>query len=185
MAKSARLGHSVGLGVLALSVLMALVGCTSAAPSPSPTNEGARIFHGTPAEWSLLFRSCLEDNGLTTADLPDEDPSGFMVSNEGVTEERRTEVTTKCRSEVGEPQIEGLSNEELRRRYDARLTQFECTVANGFTSGLPMSFETFVDEYNRSGQKKLWAPGEVTSTVERGGIQYGAGDLCPPDPGTW
>lgn len=185
MVKNTRLGHSVGLGVLVISVLMALVGCTSTAPSPSPTNERAKIFQGTPAEWSLLFRSCLEDNGLTTADLLDGDASGFMLSNDGVTEERRTEVTTKCRSEIGEPQMEGLSNDELHRRYESRLDQFQCLLKNDLISGSPMSFEKFVDEYNRSGQKQLWSPDQDASTVERDGILYGPTDICPRDTSTW
>lgn len=185
MAMSARLGHSVGLGVLVLSLLVTLVGCTGAAPSPPPTNEGPKIFHGTPAEWSLLFRSCLEDNGLTTADLPDGDASGFMLSNDGVTEERRTEVTTKCHSEIGDPQMEGLSDDELHRRYESRLDQFQCLLENDLISGSPMSFEKFVDEYNRSGQKQLWSPDQDASTVERDGILYGPTDICPRDTSTW
>lgn len=84
--------------------------------------------------------------------------------------------------------VEGLSPEELQRRYEARVAQFECLTDLGLVKGPPISFEKFVDDYNRSGQRIFWEPtivGGEGIRVEKDGRFYGGTDLCPRDPSVW
>lgn len=175
-----------GAAPMAAAVLaVALVGCAGN-PAESPqASDVIKEFDGTPAEWTMLFRACIEDSGLQTADLPDGSKDGFMISLLNSTQEFRDQVTAKCRAEIGEAPMTGLSTDELQRRYSARVSQFDCMVDLGVVDGEPISFEKFVDDYNRSGQKLLWAPGEGISVTLEDGTRKGSTDLCPLDPSVW
>lgn len=171
-----------------MAALPVIVGCTAStqtAPgqqgqSAEPTNAEL-IFEGTPAEYTTLLRACLEDGGLTTADDLTGDKTGFMIQA-GDDEERRV-IVDGCKVELGEPKMSGLSEAELRERYDARVEQHACLVDEGLVDGAPVSFETFVDDYERSGQKVLWEPTLTASDAPDG--SGGASVVCPRDPGVW
>lgn len=70
--------------------------------------------------------------------------------------------------------MSGLTQEDLRGRYDARVDQFACLVDEQLISGEPISFDQFVDDYERSGQVTLWEPTE--GAVGRG--NQGPSDIC-------
>lgn len=175
-------------GLACIAALLLLCGCSAHNAAPTSTTAEEKIFEGTPVEWTTLYRACLEEGGLTTADLPDGDPSGFLVAIPDTSEEQRKQVTAACQKEIGMAPVEGLSPEELQRRYDARVAQFECLADLGLVGGPPISFEKFVDDYNRSGQRILWEPTVVDGEgirVEKDGRFYGGTDLCPRDPSVW
>lgn len=129
-----------------------------------------------------LKRACLEEKGLQTKDLPPGDPEqgqGFMVLTAGMTLEERNAIDEECKAEIGTPRMQGLSETQLRERYDARAEQWTCLVGKGLVTGDPQSYETFVDQYERSGQKALWEPTEGAAEVTKDGREVAATDECP------
>lgn len=167
-----------------------MAGCSIVAPtdaSESPSSD-TKVFEGTPEEYMVLKRACLEDMGVKTADLPPGDPeagAGFLVDNRGHTREELESADEKCTSQIGEPKMSNLSDSELRERYDARIIQYECLIDNGLVSGYPPSFDVFVSNYERSGEKLLWEPTEGATTTERDGKPMGPTDVCPRSTKTW
>ena len=169
-----------------VGAMVLLVGCSGAEPaaieSPSPSASGPRIFEGTIEEYTVLQRACLEDKGLTTVDLPPGDPEraqGFAVSTAGKTLEEREAIDEECEAEIGTPRMQSLSEAQLQQRYDARAEQWSCLAGKGLVTGDPPSFETFVDKYERSGQKVLWEPTEGAADVTADGREVAATDECP------
>jgi hypothetical protein len=177
------------LGGVALAVeLVLLAGCATLPPVESiePSPSGNPVFEGTPEEYMVLKRACLEDEGIKTADLPPGDPeAGFLVDNRETTREELEAATNKCTKKIGEPKISNLSESELRKRYDARISQYDCLTENGLVSGYPPSFDVFVSDYERSGERILWEPTEGATTTERDGKLMGPTDVCPPSTKTW
>src|SRR5690554_1643130 len=130
-----RLPFTLGL-ILGATLLS---GCIAAEQGVSPPAGSPTEFQGTPAEWTVLYRACFEEAGLETSDDPHGDKSGFLVRAEGVTQEKRDEARISCQSEIGMPWMSGLSEDELRIRYDARVSQFKCLVDLGLVNSAPMS----------------------------------------------
>lgn len=144
-------GFSVGL------LTTSIVACSTAdqEEAQDPITSGEEVvFTGTPDEYFELMRSCFEDNGIETVDSTSGSGTEFGYP---ATEEADT-AEELCSSTIGEPQMQGLSEEQLRERYEGRLDQWECLAAEGLLSGEPMSYETFVDEYRRSGETEMWLP---------------------------
>ncbi|MBX3104409.1 MAG: hypothetical protein KF867_05475 [Cryobacterium sp.] len=176
------------LVLLGAIVGVILTGCTSSPPPKAVPSATPAVFDGTPREYSVLWRACLDDLGFVTTDLSPSDPGygiGFGVSIEGHTDEELDTANKRCRAELGEPKMQDLSDSELRERYETRLQQFECLLDNGMIEGDPPTFETFVSDYNRSGQKELWQPALHATSIERDGVMYGASDICPESADVW
>lgn len=171
------------MGVL----LLVAAGCTSSPPEgQAPPPGEAKVFEGTPDEYSAVLRACLDDAGLVTEDLPAADAeAGFLLSTQGSTREEREVASASCRQEIGEPRVGGLTTSELRARYDSRFDQFTCLQSAGLVDGEPPTFEVFVDDYERSGQLRLWEPTDGARTVEQNGEVRGPTDVCPRDTSTW
>lgn len=132
-------------------------------------------FQGSPEEYTTLFRSCLEEHGVETFDIGDKD--GFaVISSES---DAYTEADAMCTEELGEPQMKDLPEDELRVRYEARVEQWECLVDEGFAEGEPISFDVFVEDYNRSSQLRLWEPTEGLEVKTINGVPVGPTDACP------
>lgn len=169
---------------VALVLAVAVTACTNdeaslQAVSADPADED-NLFEGTPEEYSLLLRACLKESGIQTEDLTDSnDQSGFSVSNVDHTPEQVAEVSERCRAEIGEPQTSGLSEAQLRQRYDARVDQWQCLTGHGLVAGEPITFETFVDDYRRSGEQTLWEPTAESALVDANGRPVSPSDLCP------
>jgi hypothetical protein len=142
------------------------------------------VFEGTPEEFTLLQRQCLEDKGYTTGDDP-LDGVGFTYELKGVDSEQLGAAIEQCAAQLGEPKMADLSDAELRVRYEARVEQFQCLTENGLTDGEPPSFEVFVERYNRSGQKELWEPTAGAATLTRSGVPLGPTDVCPRSGESW
>ena len=159
----------LGLGAL-------LTGCgspTGPEHDPLPSGPTTAYFDGTPEEYTTLLRACLAEAGIETVDGTTAD--GYLVSTEVANSKEYTDASEACSTELGEIQVEGLSENQLRQRYDARAAQFECLVENALISGEPMSFEVFVDGYNRSGQRDLWEPTQGASSLPG----QGPSEVCP------
>lgn len=167
--------------LLAAVTVLALSGCSDADdPDSSDVSEtSSEFFVGTPEEYTVLVRTCLDEKGFLTADNPGGAPDGFAVAVGDHAEGEVTRASEECRAELGEPQMSGLPEDELRTRYDARVAQWECLVENDLVSGDPISFEVFVEDYNRSGQESLWEPTESAQTIEFNGIPRSPTDVCP------
>lgn len=127
------------------------------AASPPPTSSG-KVFEGTPEERATLVRACLEDQGLGTIDDPMGEAVGFGVDTSGLSPDEVDEAFSTCDAQVGEPKLADLSENELQERYDARVDQHACLVSAGYQVDPVPSFDTFVDEYERSGQQEMWEP---------------------------
>lgn len=169
-----------------VGAVMLLAGCAAEDPevtqSPSASPSGPRIFDGTLEEYTALERACYDENGLETQDLPPGDPErgqGFGYSNAGKTLEEMQAISDRCEAEIGTPRMQGLSEAQLQERYDARAEQWSCLADKGLVTGDPPSFETFVDKYERSGQKVLWEPTEDAAEVTADGREVAATDECP------
>lgn len=109
--------------VCAVMVAGALTGCsTSDEPEPDEPEVAATSsgevpgFEGTPAELSALMRACFEEHGITTVDDSYGDDGGFAFDNTSVSPEELEAIDAACISEIGQPQMEGLSEERLRER---------------------------------------------------------------------
>ncbi len=176
-----------GKGRLAgIAVLMVLLvsGCSdengradltteSAASSPGET----RAFEGTIAEYVSMLRGCLEDHGVITRDpSPEHDPMTFAFAGPGLTDEQLLDIKQSCEDEIGDPYYSGMPEDELVRRYQARVAQFECLVGRGTLSGEPMTYELFVAGFERSGYTEMWAP---AVDIPAESIQGSPSDDCP------
>ena len=172
--------------VFLIGVAFSLVGCSASEPEISPSPSASPIFEGTPEEFTTLWRACIEGLGFATMDLSsgNADP-GFGIDSEGRAPEEIQDANEKCWAELGDPKMQDLSEQELRERYEIRLAQYACLAENGLVSGDPPTFETFVSDYNRSGQKEIWEPTIGASTLERDGIMMGGTDVCPRGPNVW
>lgn len=151
--------------ILVLLGVVSLTGCSASGDVPlvaepptvaAPTTT--KIFTGTPEEATVLTRACYEEHGIKTSDTPDGDPLGFGFAHGGRSDEELEALSEACEAEVGVPKMAGLTEQELRDRYAARLEQYECIVAAGYSPASPPSFDRFVDDYERSGQAELWEP---------------------------
>lgn len=184
-------------GWLAVVLVAALASCQSAgvgegAVSAPPESEAVespgvesvapgegepKVFTGTLMEFAAAKRACLEDRGLTTVDpAPGQDPASFSFLGAGMTDEEQLDAVIACDEELGSPYYAGVPEDELRRRYEARLVQFDCLVGLGMLSGEPMSYELFVADFESSGYLYMWAPGlEIPPEL----VQGSPGDDCP------
>lgn len=112
---------------------------------------------------------------MKTSDIPGT-PAGLGLSYDA--DDR--EIAQSCYAEVGEAKIRGLTPPELRSRYDSRVVQFACLVERGLVAGEAPSFETFSDEYERSGQQVLWEPtADARNGTDDQGRTVGPSQLCP------
>lgn len=150
---------------MTILVGLVLTGCTGVdgAGEPSaarsdPEEASVKVFEGTPEERVTLVRACLDDAGLRTVDDPMGDPLGYGYSKAGRDPAEVAEIRDRCDAEVGVPKMAGLSEDELRERYDARVEQDVCLREHGYTVVDRPSFDRFVDDYERSGQQLLWEP---------------------------
>ncbi len=172
-------GRVTALAIVGL--FLALAGCSAGGSSalssgsagPPSTAAAVHYFDGTPEEMTALFRACLADAGFETRDIGEAD--GFAIDTAVGQSQAYQDASSRCAAEIGQVKIAGLSQDELRERYEARTAQFDCLVAKGLLSGAPISFEVFVEDYNRSGQKVLWEP-----TKDARGVQgAGPSQVCP------
>ena len=124
---------------------------------PPPTTSG-KVFEGTPEERATLLRACLEDQGLRTIDDQMGEAVGFGVDTSGLSMDEVNAAFNTCDEQVGEPKLADLSESELQERYAARVEQHDCLVSAGYQVDPVPSFDTFVDEYERSGQRNMWEP---------------------------
>lgn len=153
------------LGVAAVTACSS--GPAAVVESSEPTAAAAAAeFEGLPSEWVELQRGCLESAGVQTGDEPSGDPTGFTVDTSTMAYEEYERVREECLAEVGQPPMSNLSEDELQQRYDARVEQWDCLVAAGLQSGSAVSFETFVSDYERSGQLRFWEPLEGADASE-------------------
>lgn len=181
---------SVACAALIVGSPLFAVGCAADDPEPSESLSASpsepRIFDGTIEEYVTLERACLEEKGIKTMDLSPDDPEwgqGYGVVPEGTTFEEREVSYDECEAEIGTPRMQNLSDTQLRERYDSRVEQWTCLVSKELVTGDPLSYETFVDKYERSGQKTLWEPTETAADVTKDGRDVAATDECPR--GTW
>lgn len=158
---------------VAAAILLGIVGCAGSSEQSSPEPSETVYFEGTVEEWRQLTIACLRDNGLV-AEAGREDTE-IMYGSEDLTPAESRDILDSCSAEIGYIQVEGLSEEQLRSRYDARVAQFECLKRNGLIEGEAISFESFVDRYNRSGQQELWAPSLEADNPP----DMGSSDVCP------
>lgn len=190
--------------VLASAFALVTAGCASdaqpAGSGDAPTNatetastappagtstapETVGYFEGTVEEHAALVLGCLKDGGWTVTLEPDGVTLG--IDNTGRTDEEVIEAQQACYDQVGRIQMQGLSEEQLRERYDGRVEQFECLVENGMLEGDPKSFEVFVEDWERSGQERLWSPAlDVPMELAQQGRQ-GPSQLCPIGGSGW
>lgn len=131
------------------------------------------------------MRACLGEHGIETYDmLETNDPTGYMTSAE-VPREELVAAREECSAEIGEPRMDGLSEIELQRRYDARIDQWECLIDLGLVNGDAPTLEVFVDRYDRSGQTRLWEPAAGASTVDANGRPISPSDVCARSGDVW
>lgn len=174
------------LVTLGLLFPMTLAGCAPAPPASVPEDSSSRIFSGTPDEYVVVLRGCFEDAGLKTVDPENPADPGFGIDlTDGRSPVERDEIRAECEQSIGQPKISSLSVEELRARYENRVAQSECLRANGLTDELPISFEVFQSEYERSGQSVLWEPTEGLEPQQVNGTIMGPTDVCPRSGSTW
>lgn len=168
-------------------VLSVVTGCAGEPnPSPSTSTEAAsaRVFEGTPAEYGTLMRACYEDAGLKTGDDPtSKSTADFVFESGGIDQAKLDAIAAECMAELGEPKTGGLTDAELRERYDARVSQWACLVEGGMLTGEPITFEVFADQYARSGQKTLWEPTVTATSLQDG--RGGPSAVCPRDENVW
>lgn len=118
--------------------------------------------------------------GLTDSN----DQTGYAISNEAHSIEQIHEVMEICTEKIGEPQVQRLSETQLRERYDARVEQWQCFAERALVEGDPITFDTFVDEYRRSGELILWEPAAHSALTDSQGRPVSPSDLCPRN-GAW
>lgn len=168
----------VGL-VLALPLVLLLSSCEGSSPEDATSASPGEFFSGSPEERVVLLRACFEENGVETSQPPGMASDGFAYAVGSVSPDELERIKKLCDEEIGEPQISGLSDGELQSRYDGRVEQWECLVENEFTTGEPISFESFVEDYRRSGEQRLWEPTEGLEVRTINGAPLGPTDACP------
>lgn len=160
-------------------VALGLVGCSQSEGSPDATvNESAEvpIFTGTLSEYTELMRTCFEEQGIETFG-DDASGNGSFSVDASVDV---AEIQEICDAQVGVPAVEDLSEDVLQERYEARVEQWECLVDEGLVTGDPITYETFVDDYNRSDPPQLWEPTFSYEPDDSAG-PVSPSDLCPRD----
>lgn len=162
-----------------LPFALLLSACSGTDPEGASSPSSGEFFSGSPEERVVLLRACFEENGVETSQPPGMAADGFAYAVGSVSPEELERIRTLCDEEIGEPQISGLSDDELQLRYDGRVEQWECLVENEFTTGEPISFETFVEDYRRSGEQRLWEPTEGLEVRTVNGAPLGPTDACP------
>lgn len=190
-----KMSHSQRIRLLSIAVIsmsLVMTGCaipnetTQPAAVSSPGAESSapeKVFDGTPDEYIALLRACYEDRGILTEDVAGSSGT-FSIDNTAVSEEELMEVSDQCEGDLGKPAVSGLAETELRKRYDARVIQWTCLVDRGLVAGDAPSFDVFVDEYERSGQKKIWEPTE-TAAIEKDGRPVSPSDVCARPGDVW
>lgn len=156
--------------------------------SPADTAAPSATFEGTPDEYTVLLRGCLEDHGVATAnDLkhPNNTTTFVIPKNGGMTDDERNAVITTCRDELGTTPMKGLPADELQARYEVRVDQWSCLLDEGLVSGPPISFDLFISDYERSGQRTLWEPTDGLQPVVKDGTYLGPSDVCPRAGTAW
>lgn len=179
------------VAALVVVVVASLSGCAltahsgSATPTSTPQANATpmRIFNGTPDEWAVVLRGCLEQHGLTTEADPAV-PAAFSTNvPDGMTTQQALSIEDSCQKNVGVPPTADFSDSQLKASYQARVDQWTCLVSAGLTSGPVKSFDVFLSDYERGGRKSLWEPTEGLSDVTVNGAPKGPSDVCPR-PGT-
>lgn len=148
-----------------MCVALSLTGCAAANSAGDTvrarhdTNDvSIKVFEGTPQERVTLVRACLDEAGLRTLDDSMGDPLGYGYSTKGRDPADLAEIRDRCDAEVGVPKMADLTEAELRHRYEARVEQNRCLVEHGYEVHQTPTFDRFVDDYDRSGQKLMWEP---------------------------
>lgn len=170
--------------MLVVGCVMYLLACTPKIANPAPTTE-LNIFEGTPLEFVVLVRGCLEDRGIVTEDDPGGNKTVYLSDNTGMDADAAMAVQEECYAQIGLPKMAGLSDVELRDRYQARVDEWECLADNGLVSGDAPAFDVFVDKYQRTGQKELWEPTFEVAPEVVAGMAVGPSDLCPKSGEVW
>lgn len=170
--------------LLASTALLAFTACALPPSEQEVERSGDRNeFAGTPDEYTELWRGCVEDKGLVTRD---EDGIGnFSAGHPDLSHKEVDQIVRDCSEALGRQPMTDLSDEELRRRYEARVEQHGCLIDEGLVSGGDSpSFEVFVDQYQRSGQTSLWEPAsEAVHQID--GRPVSPSDLCPRPGQIW
>lgn len=157
---------------------------TTAPPVSATTEpETTGYFEGTLEEHVALMLGCLKDDGWDVT--LESDGVTLGVDNTGRTDEELIEAQQACNEQIGQVQVQGLSETQLRERYEGRIEQFECLVENGLLEGEPKSFEVFVEDWERSGQERLWSPAlDVPMELAQQG-RLGPSQLCQVGGSGW
>jgi len=167
---------------MASASLLLLTGCGSEEGSPeqpTATSTSTHEFSGSPAEYNDAMITCLRQLGWQVNETDD---GGYGVALNGASDDEYFADQRECRDEVGAEPMADLSQEELRSRYDWRREQYECLIDNGFDVGDPMSYETFVDNYQRTGRAH-WDP--ISMLADNGQAVQNATELCPYSNDEW
>lgn len=177
----------------ALTLSLLVGGCVADPPDEAPTElqlvEGQssqkadEYFQGTPAEFTVQLVGCLKDDGWDV--WLTEDGLGYDTDLGGRSVEELQSAQSSCMGEVGQVQTQRLSKEQLKERHEARVKQFECLVENGMLEGEPKSFEVFVEDWERSGQKEFWSPARDVPLEVAAQGRLGPSQLCPFDGTVW
>jgi len=174
--------------ILVFAVAASLAACASpasgahqpsASSKPAATSKHAKIFDGTPDEYSTVLQACMQQHGLTTVPDPTE-PGAFSINPPaGMTAQQALPIVNKCHKTVGAEPLAHLSADQLKASYQARVDQWACLVKAGLASGAPKSYDVFLSDYQRSNGKTLWEPTDGLKGLVKNGVDEGPSDVCP------
>ncbi len=166
---------AAGWVVPVVAVVVGLGGCSgapapSASSSASPSVSGAaaslpsalasaKVFTGTPEEYTAALVACYRAAGYTvTMPTDPTDGSAFSTDITGHTDQEFADMANACDEQVGTIDLRGYSDEQIRASYDYRVAEFECLVSNGWASGSPPSWESYRDDWRASQGGAHWDP---------------------------
>lgn len=160
--------------------LVVMTGCTSESvphdsAEPSPT---VHEFVGSPSEYTDALMDCMRGRGWQVT----ETEGGFGAGVDRSNEDKFIADMNACRDAIGAEPMADLSTEQLRSRYEWRRAQYDCLVDHGFATGAPLSFQSFVDRYERTG-RAYWDP--IAPLAEDGQDVQRANRECPYSTDEW
>lgn len=154
-------------------VIVILAGCR--APDSSPATSPTPAASAMGDTWIAAMAGCLRDAGWDVA----VGPAGDSYHANNLSGEQRPayiEAEAACEAEVGPPpEVEPLSQAEIREHYRFLLDARECLIGLGYSISEPPSEDAFVESWTTG----PWSPFndvvEVVTTEEWERIN----DACP------
>lgn len=130
-----------------LDALPAASTTTPSASTQTPQDEERPVFEGTEREWLYALAECIEEGGfsvsineeqgsLEAANLPPEQNDAWNSHSE------------KCSMEVGVPQVEELTEDQVRALFKDYLANAECLEGLGYEISDPPSRESWVKSWD-------------------------------------